>query len=316
LKNSEIIAKKTALVTKSVGSWYDLYTTDKQIIKGRLKGKFKIEDKKLTNPIAVGDKVQYTIENKAENTAIIEEILPRQNYIVRKSSHKSEHSHLIAANIDELFLVISFSKPETSLGFIDRFLVAAESFQIPVTIVINKIDLLKEKQQIQIDEFEQIYPKLNYKVLKVSAEKEVGLDALKKQTSGKMVLFSGHSGVGKSTLMNKIFPGLNQKTLEISNFSGKGVHSTTFAEIFIMDENTFLIDTPGIKEFGLIDIETEELSHYFPEMRNYLGKCKFHNCQHINEPGCRVLKALEAGEIAISRYKSYISMVENEDNRR
>jgi len=304
------------LVLRSVGSSYDILGEDATRYKGRLKGKFKIEDKKLTNPIAVGDTVIFTLENKATNDVMIEQIGTRTNYIIRKSVHKSEHSHLIACNIDEAFLVVTLAAPETSTGFIDRFLAAAESFRIPVSIVFNKSDLYDENLLKYKEDLSKLYEGIGYKTFLVSAEKAEGIAQLKTAASGKKVLFSGHSGVGKSTLMNKIFPGLNQKTLEISGFSQKGVHSTTFAEMFDMGNNTFLIDTPGIKEFGLMEIEKEELKYYFPEMRELIGSCKYHNCLHRNEPSCAIRQAVENNMIAASRYKNYLSMLENEDNRR
>jgi ribosome biogenesis GTPase len=306
---------KEGLILKSVGSWYDIYENG-IVHKGRLKGKFKLEDKKLTNPIAVGDRVYFRVDSKHENVAIIEEIKERKNYIIRKSAHKNNQTSIIASNIDELFLVVTFAYPETSLGFIDRYLVAAESFGIPVSIIVNKSDLFTENEHKYYSSFEALYTKLGYGVYKVSAELEIGIDIIKDRSRNKVVLFSGHSGVGKSTLLNKIFPSLNQKTRQISNFANKGVHTTTFAEMFNIEGNTFLIDTPGIKEFGLVEIKDYEISHFFPEMKSVIGECKFNTCLHVNEPNCKVLSKLEKGEISESRYKSYLSILKGEDNRK
>lgn len=303
-------------VLKSVGSWYDILSGSGEILKGRLKGKFKINDKKLTNPISVGDWVEFENEINGENAVVIVSILDRENYLARKSSHKSEHSHIIASNIDEIFLIATLAQPETSLGFIDRFLVAAESFRIKVSIIFNKSDLWDETQNQKYLSLKNIYEHLNYQCFKLSAEKNIGIEVLKQHIKRKTILFGGHSGVGKSTLMNRLFPELNQKTAAISNFAQKGVHTTTFAEMFAFDENTFLIDTPGINEFGLTNINLEVISHYFPEMRDLIGQCKFHNCQHINEPNCKVIEQVKSGNIEMSRYKSYLSMMANEDNRK
>lgn len=303
-------------ILKSAGLWYDILASDGEILKGRLRGKFKINDKKLTNPIAVGDWIEYEIENNGENAASITKVCDRTNYLIRKSAHKSQHAHIIASNIDEIFLIATLVMPETSLGFIDRFLTAAESFRIKVSIIFNKCDLWNEKNKKTFDGLNTLYPSLQYQCFEVSAETGHGMDELKEHIKGKTILFGGHSGVGKSTLMNKMFPHLQQKTSAVSNFAQKGVHTTTFAEMFELGNETFLIDTPGIKEFGLTGIEPEEISHYFPEMRELLGLCKYHNCQHINEPNCEVLKRVNDKKIAYSRYKSYISMLQNDDNRR
>lgn len=299
-----------------MGSFYDILGDTNIRYKGRLKGKFKIEDLKLNNPLAVGDYVNYMIENNSDLNVIIDKIYPRNNYIIRKSVHKTEHAHLIACNIDEAFLIVTLASPPTSTGFIDRFLASAEAFRIPVSIIFNKSDLYNSQLMDYKNQLSELYENVGYRTFLVSAEKEEGIELLKSAAKGKKVLFSGHSGVGKSTLLNKIFPALNQKTLEISAFSDKGVHSTTFAEMFDMGENTFLIDTPGIKEFGLVNVEKEEISHYFPEMRELIGMCKFHNCLHIHEPNCAVLQAVENDMIAASRYKNYLNMLVNDDNRR
>lgn len=303
------------LILKSVGSWYDILDADRNVHKGRLKGKFKLNDSKTTNPIAVGDKVEFEVEEN-QQTVVISKIYDRYNYIIRKSAHKTEHTHIIAANIDEAFLVVTLVSPQTSLGFIDRFLVSAESFRIPVTIIFNKIDLYDQKTADLESKLIDIYQAIGYKCFPISAEQNLGVDQILKYMQNKKVLISGHSGVGKSTLMNRISPSLSLKTLPISNFANKGVHTTTFAEMYALENNTYLIDTPGIKEFGLVEMEKYEISHFFPEMRTMIGNCKFNTCLHINEPGCVVKQAVADDTIAESRYKSYLSMLQNDDNRK
>lgn len=282
--------------------------------KGRLRGKFKHKDLKVTNPIAVGDIVVFELEDTTEESSvIINEILPRDNYIIRKAVHKTGHGHLIATNLDQALLIASLASPVTSTGFIDRFLVSVETFRIPAILVFNKTDLYDEGTQKKQQELTDIYEPLGYQCLGTSAALQEGIEEFKNVLRNKKSLVSGHSGVGKSTLINVVAPWLDLKTMEISNFSEKGVHSTTFAEMFEIEENTFIIDTPGIKELGLFEIEEAELSHYFPEMRALLGECKFHNCKHINEPKCAVIEKVKAGGIAISRYQSYLKMIQNED---
>lgn len=304
-------------VIRSTGSWYEVRNEDKKIVTCRLRGKFKAKDLKITNPIAVGDKVIWEWESQQQEVGIITDILPRENYIIRKSVHKTAHGHLLAANIDQAMVIVSLVSPRTSLGFIDRFLVSAEAFRIPAVLIFNKIDLLDEETYAYQSELKEIYEEIGYQCLETSASENVGIDSLKKILVGKTTLISGHSGVGKSSLVNRLNPALNLKTSEVSSFANKGVHTTTFAEMFELEENTFIIDTPGIKELGLAEIEAEELSHYFPEMRQFLGECKFGGrCSHTHEPSCKVIEAVENGEIAIFRYESYLSMLAGEDNRR
>lgn len=303
-------------VIKSTGSWY-IVKAGEELLKCRLRGKFKQDDLKLTNPIAVGDYVE--IKKEADQpTWTIDEIHLRENYIIRKSTRKNHFSHIIASNIDQAFLMVTLNNPRTSLGFIDRFLVSTESFRIPATIVVNKTDLIhKEKDKEYLQDIREIYEPLGYPVLEISALNENDLkEKFIPLLKGKTTLLSGHSGVGKSTLLNKLIPEAQQQTKEISKFSAKGVHTTTFAEMFALEGGGYLIDTPGIKEFGILDIEDNELSHYFVEMRKYLGQCKYNNCRHLNEPGCIVLEKLEEGYIHPYRYDSYINILTEEDSHR
>lgn len=304
------------MVIKSTGSWYAVEGPDGSVYNCRLRGKLKISGSKTTNPIAVGDKVDFFLENESQDVGIIESVLPRDNYLIRKSTHNPRHGHIIAANIDQAILIATLAFPSTSLGFIDRFLVTAESFRIPVTILFNKKDIMDEQLVEIFNELSVIYEYLGYRCLLVSAIDQEDISEIKKLLLGKVSLLSGHSGVGKSTILNNIDPSVSQKTSEVSAFANKGVHTTTFAEMFKVADNTYIIDTPGIKELGLLEIEPEELSHFFPEMRDLIGKCRFHNCTHTHEPGCAIEAAFAEGKIAESRYRSYLSMLDNEDNRR
>ncbi|WP_128543009.1 ribosome small subunit-dependent GTPase A [Larkinella soli] len=307
---------KPGLVIRSTGSWYDLRTEDGHTFRARLKGKFKIKGLKVTNPIAVGDRVQYEVEDETENTAVITDIEPRENYIIRQSVHKTAHGHILAANIDQAVLIVTLTFPRTSLGFIDRFLVTAESFRIPSTLVFNKSDILGEEGIAYQNEIIELYERIGYGSMATSALEGKGVEGFRELLDQKITLLSGHSGVGKSSLVNAIAPDLKLRTSEVSTFANKGVHTTTFAEMFEIGPGTFIIDTPGIKELGLADMEKEEISHYFPEMRDRLNQCRYHNCLHINEPGCAIKEAVGTGEIAESRYWSYLGMVSGEDNRR
>ena len=301
---------------KSTGSWYQVLV-DEHTYACRLRGKFKIKGMKVTNPIAVGDRVILEIEDTQENTGVITDILPRENYIIRKLTRKAYHGHLLAANLDQAVLIATLMFPRTSLGFIDRFLVSAESFRIPAVVIFNKADLLSEEQQRLQEELMELYTSLNYRCLAVSALSESSVPPVQEIIDGKVSLFSGHSGVGKSTLLNRIAPdSAQQRTAEASSFANKGVHTTTYAEMFLVSPDTFVIDTPGIKELGLMDIQDGELGHYFPEMRDLLGACRFHNCIHAQEPGCAVREAVDEETIDASRYHSYLSMLEDDDNRR
>ena len=303
-------------VIKSTGSWYDVATEYKQVIRSRLRGKFKQEGLKVNNPIAVGDRVELTPEKTDEGTAIITNILPRENYIIRKSTRKSGYAHILAANLDQAVLVVTLAFPRTSTGFIDRFLATAESFRIPAAILFNKCDLLEKDGLHYTAELRELYESLGYQTAAISVLEDEDLSTVKTLLKGKTSLISGHSGVGKSSLLNRLIPGLALKTGAVSTFANKGTHTTTFAQLFEPDEDSAVIDTPGIKELGVVDMKVAEISHYFPEMRTLIGDCRFHNCSHQNEPGCAVKAACAKGLIAASRYNSYLSMLENQDNRR
>lgn len=299
-----------ALVYKSTGSWYTVKDETGKWHNARIKGVFKIGDITSTNPLAVGDEVIIEPENEKENTAMIVEISPRRNYINRQSPRVKHQHHIVAANLDQSLLVATLKEPRTSQGFIDRFLIASEMYHVKPLIVFNKADLYKSKEQEQFNRLQQMYTAIGYRVFLTSTKEKMGIEPLREALSGKTSLISGHSGVGKSTLLNSILPNLGLKTQEVSNWSGKGMHTTTFAEMFDLPEGGRIIDTPGMREFGLVDITRQELSHYFPEMRDRLGDCQFNNCQHINEPGCAIKKAVAEGVIAEDRYVSYVSIFE------
>jgi ribosome biogenesis GTPase / thiamine phosphate phosphatase len=300
------------VVYKSTGSWYSVRDNKGSFIDCKLKGQYRIKGLKATNPIAVGDSVEFEFQLN-EKIGIINKINPRKNYIVRKSKKLSKQIHIIAANIDMAYVIITLAQPRTSAGFIDRFLVTAEAYHIPATLIFNKVDIYNDAQLQDLSELKTIYENAGYNCLVVSALRGDNIDELKNQLKDKIVLFSGHSGVGKSALINAIDPSLNRKTGEISEYYSKGKHTTTFTEMLCLNNGGFIIDTPGIKEFGLIDFKQEDLTHYFPEMFKLLPLCKFYNCTHISEPGCAVKPAVEAGEISMSRYKSFLSIFYGED---
>jgi ribosome biogenesis GTPase len=302
------------LVIKSTGSWYDVKTSEGNIIACRVRGKLKIKNLQVTNPVAVGDFVQYDLEKSGQG--IIHTILPKRNYLIRRSTRKSTFGHIMASNIDLAVVIATISYPRTSLGFIDRFLVAAESFRIPSLLVFNKTDMWGEEEINYARELEKIYTSVQVDFLTISAKTGVNLEKLKIKLSGKTSLIAGHSGVGKSTILNLLSSQINQKTSEVSSFANKGTHTTTFAEMFKIGKDTYVIDTPGIKELGLMDIFDEEISHFFPELRELFGKCKFYNCTHTHEPGCAVVDAVKNGQIFLSRYQSYLSMMEGIDSHR
>jgi len=301
------------IVVKSTGSWYEVMKPSGEIINCRLKGKFRLQGLKHTNPVTVGDKINYEMEPNSEN-GVIFSIEPRKNYIIRKSSNLSKQTHIIASNIDQAILMVTIAFPNTSLGFIDRFLVTAEAYHIPTTIIFNKVDLCTNGLEDVLQETIDLYhKKVGYAYLKTSVNDKIGLDKVKELLQNKTTLVAGHSGVGKSSLLNAIEPNLNLRTGIISKTSFNGQHTTTFAQMHPLSFGGFIIDTPGIREFGVVDLNNAELSHYFKEMKPFIGKCKFNNCQHIHEPQCAVLEALEAGQIPAERYQSYLSIMANED---
>jgi ribosome biogenesis GTPase len=302
------------LVIKSTGSWYEVQTDEGRSIKCRIKGKFRTLDIKTTNPVAVGDRV--TIEPEPDqDTGLITDLEPRKNYIIRKSVNLSKQAQIIAANLDQAFLIVTLASPRTSLGFIDRFLVTAEAYDIPAKLIFNKLDLFSAEGLDILEDYQSIYEQAGYPCYSVSALKATNLDQIKELLKDKVTLVSGHSGVGKSTLINALLPGHELKTGEISDWSDKGKHTTTFAEMFRLPFGGYLIDTPGIRELGVFDIEKQELGRLFPEIRKLMGNCRFHNCRHINEPGCAVIDAIEAGKLEPSRYDSYLSIYNNNETR-
>ena len=300
------------VIIKSTGSWYSVRLRDGKEVKARLPGRFKLENKKISNPIAVGDKVELLPE--AENF-VIGSIVPRKNYIVRKSPKNKYFVHMIAANIDQAILITSYKKPRTSLGFIDRFLVTLEAFRIPGYILINKSDLYLKEDQAGLEGIMNLYESIGYQTIMTSLLGGIP-HRVHDWLRAKTTLLSGHSGAGKSTLINLLQSNANQQIGKVSDFASKGVHTTTFAEMFSIDVDTDVIDTPGIKELGLAEIKVKELSHYFPEMRELIGQCKYNNCMHLNEPSCAVREAVKSKNIALSRFESYLSMMQENDNRR
>ena len=300
----------SALIYKSTGSWYITKTADGRQYNARTKGVLKISGLTSTNPIAVGDEVEMELENELENTATISVIKDRRNYIARVSPHNKNQHHIIASNLDQSMLFATLKDPKTSSGFIDRFLVSCEAYHVPAVIVFNKCDVYRKKEMERFEQLERVYGQIGYKVVLASVMNLQGVNEIKSLLSGKTTLLSGHSGVGKSSLINIIFPALNLRTKEVSNWSGKGMHTTTFAEMFDLPDGGKVIDTPGIRELGVVDISKQELSHYFPEMRLRLNDCQFNNCMHINEPGCAIKDAVNDGSIDTDRYVSYLSILE------
>jgi len=302
-------------VYKSTGSWYTVKDETGRFWSARMKGIFKIDEITSTNPVSVGDKVEIDEENETENTALITKIYDRTNYINRQSPRAKYQQHIIAANIDLSLLLATLKEPRTSQGFIDRFLVASEMYHVPSIIVFNKADLHKRKEDEKFQQLKAMYEEIGYKVFLISVNGNMGIDEVKKELKNKITLISGHSGVGKSSLLNLIFPELKLKTQDVSGWSGKGLHTTTFAEMFDLPSGGGIIDTPGMREFGLIDVTKQELSHYFPEMRERLVNCQFNNCQHINEPGCAIKEAVVNGEINEDRYVSYVNILDSIQER-
>ena len=306
------------LVIKNTGSWYSVKTEDGKIVESKIKGNFRLEGIRSTNPVAVGDHVQ--IITNQEGTAFISEIEDRRNYIIRKSSNLSKQSHILAANIDQAFLVVTTNYPETSTTFIDRFLAGAEAYRVPVTLVFNKIDLLNEDELHYQKAVINLYESIGYQCVEVQANAKKdnisSTDTLKPLLKDKITLLSGNSGVGKSTLINSLLPHVNLRTADISDAHNTGMHTTTFSEMLELPSGGYIIDTPGIKGFGTFDIEKEELTSYFREIFKFSKECRFSNCTHTHEPGCAVRKALEDHYIAESRYNSYLSMLEDKDEEK
>ncbi len=304
--------KERGLIYKSTGSWYLLQDSNHRIWQARIKGKLKIDDAiSSTNPIAVGDHVLFDIEQEQANTAMITGVEDRNNYIVRVSPHNRNQKHIVAANLDTALVLATIASPRTSNGFIDRFLITAEAYHIPAIIVINKTDLHDAREEAQLAHWREIYEGAGYEVYPISALDPSTIQALQERLHGNTTLFSGHSGVGKSTLINQLMPQLELRTAEVSDWSSKGQHTTTFAEMYDLPGGGRIIDTPGVKEFGLINMEREEVSHYFPEMRRAMHGCRFNNCLHINEPGCAVKEAVAAGGISRKRYISYMAILDS-----
>ena len=298
-----------ATVYKSTGSWYIVQNKEGQVFNARIKGKFKIDGITSTNPIAVGDIVEIENEGDEEST-IIKEIYERRNYINRVSPHNKNQHHIVAANLDQSLLFATLKDPKTSLGFIDRFLIISEAYGVPAIIVFNKADLFGKKENEKFSLVKEIYEPIGYKIMLMSIEKNEAVEEVKSLLKDKITLLSGHSGVGKSSFINYIFPDLSLKTQDVSGWSGKGLHTTTFAEMFDLPFGGKIIDTPGIREMGLVDISKQELAHYLPEMRAVMNNCQFNNCMHLEEPGCAVKEAVNDGSIHVERYVSYMNILD------
>lgn len=300
------------LVIKNTGSWYLVKTDEGNTVECKIKGNFRLKGIRSTNPVAVGDRVKI-IRNQ-EGTAFITEIEDRKNYIIRRSSNLSKQSHIIASNLDQCMLIVTVNYPETSTTFIDRFLASAEAYRVPVCLVFNKTDRYSEDENRYLDGLINLYTTIGYQCYKVSALNNIGIEEIKKALEGKITLFSGNSGVGKSTLINAILPEQNLKTGDISNVHNKGMHTTTFSEMFPVNGGGYIIDTPGIKGFGTFDMEDEEVGHYFKEIFKFSADCKYGNCTHRHEPGCAVREAVEKHYISESRYTSYLSILDDKED--
>lgn len=299
------------LVIKNTGSWYLVKTDEGNCVECKIKGNFRLKGIRSTNPVAVGDYVHIILNQ--EGTAFISEIEDRKNYIIRRASNLSKQSHIIAANLDQCMLIVTVNYPETSTTFIDRFLASAEAYRVPVKLIFNKIDTYNEEEKSYLEALIHLYTSIGYPCFKVSAKQQMGIEAINNELEGKITLLSGHSGVGKSTLINAILPDATAKTGKISSVHKKGMHTTTFSEMFELPQNGYLIDTPGIKGFGTFDMEEEEIGHYFPEIFRTSADCKYGNCTHRNEPGCAVRQAVENHYISESRYNSYLNMLEDKE---
>ena len=299
------------IVYKSTGSWYSVKGEQGDMYNARIKGVFRIGDITSTNPLAVGDEVEMEPESPGSDSAIITEMHERRNYINRQSPRSKHQHHIVAANLDQSMLIATLKEPRTSQGFIDRFLVACEAYHVPAIVVFNKSDIYRKKEQQLYEQWKEMYEDVGYKVVLCSTKEATGLEVVKNLLKDKITLLSGHSGVGKSSFINYLLPDLKLKTQHVSGWSGKGIHTTTFAEMFDLPSGGQIIDTPGMREFGLVDISRQELSHYFPEMRELLQDCQFNNCLHLEEPGCAVKQALEEGRIHAERYFSYCNIFDS-----
>ncbi|NNE16684.1 MAG: ribosome small subunit-dependent GTPase A [Saprospiraceae bacterium] len=305
---------KNGLIIRSTGSWYEVKTSDKKIVKCRMPGKFRLNGKKLTNPVAVGDFVDIELEEN-QDTGIITKIRDRKNYVIRQSPRKKHFVHIIASNIDQALLIVTISHPKLKQGFIDRFLLMTEPYDIPVHIFFNKGDVYSDDDLMLFEDLKEIYERIGYRCYLVSALEEKGIDTLKKVIEGKTTLISGQSGVGKSSLINCVNPNFDLKTKDISDYTGKGQHTTTFAELFEINENTHIIDTPGIKTLSFNHLETQDIAHNFKEFFKYSKNCKFDDCLHRNEPKCAVKDAVEEGEISIYRYQNYLHLLDEVEDQ-
>jgi ribosome biogenesis GTPase len=301
-------------VLKSTGKWYHVLLPDGSIIDCRVRGKLRLEGLRTTNPISVGDEVFLDEKRDEEGKGVILDYEQRVNYIVRKSTNLSKQMHILAANIDRAYLLVTLKHPETHTVFIDRFLVAAESFRIPVTLLFNKVDLLNDEERFDLEAIMDMYRVIGYECVAISAINQDNCSFLREEIIGKQVMIAGHSGTGKSTLVNALDDTLQLRIGEISSAHHQGQHTTTFAEMHPLQSGGFIIDTPGIRAFGVVNLDKEVISHYFPEMRALIGQCKFHNCQHINEPNCAVKSELEAGTIYESRYWTYLQLMNNDED--
>lgn len=304
------------LVYKSTGSWYQVKDDEDRVWNARIKGVFKLEGLTSTNPIAVGDRVDFTLENEGERSVIITAIHDRRNYINRQSPRIKSQQHIVAANVDQSLLIATIREPRTSQGFIDRFLVACEMYHVPAVVLFNKLDLYREKEKAVYERLKNVYESVGYTVIGASLRNREGIGAVQDLLKNKTTLVSGHSGVGKSTFINAVLPGAQVRTQDVSGWSGKGQHTTTFAEMYDLPFGGKIIDTPGMKEFGLVDVEKAELSGYFPEMRARLNDCQFNNCLHVNEPGCAVKEAIISGAIDEDRYVSYVNILDSIDEQK
>lgn len=309
---------KKGLVIKSTGSWFTVESETGELFDCKIKGKFRIKDIKSTNPVAVGDHVEFSIQNisNKKKVGLITSISERKNYIIRRSQNLSKQSHIIAANIDQAVLIVTLGYPLTTTTFIDRYLASAEAYRIPVLIIFNKIDRLTKEQQITLNSLVDVYTKIGYQCICTSATTLIGIDILKDVLKNKINVFNGHSGVGKSTLINILEPGLQLKTMDISDMHNTGKHTTTYSTLYKLNFGGYIIDTPGIKAFGMLEMEAWEISHYFPEIFKISAKCQYNNCSHTHEPGCAVKAAVEKNEIAQSRIISYLGLLVTDDKYR